>query len=150
VWALLGNLPEPVVRNRFLVVPNGWMYVLGAFALLILGTAASRLHLRPGDAARPGGRYALTSGTHMFIWGVILATFYPVLYLLAVSFNRNDTLAGALPREGNLFVRAGVFPNPADISPVQYQKVLSQTHILALPVGPDRPAARRRVWASSG
>jgi len=130
VWALLGNLPEPVVRNRFVVVPNGWAFLLGAFALLILGTAASAYTF--GLATRPGraGAYALTSGTHMFIWGVILTTFYPVIYLLAVSFNRNDTLAGALPREGNLFVRAGVFPNPVDISTVQYEKVLSQTHIL--------------------
>ncbi|MFU8887981.1 MAG: sugar ABC transporter permease [Trueperaceae bacterium] len=132
VWALLGNLPEPVVRNRFVVVPNGWAFLLGAFALLILGTAASAytfgLATRPGRAAA----YALTSGTHMFIWGVILTTFYPVLYLLAVSFNRNDTLAAALPREGHLLVRAGVMPNPADISLVQYQKILSQTHILPL------------------
>ena len=130
VWALLGNLPEPVVRNRFIVVPNGWMFLLGAFALLIFGTAASAYTF--GLATRPGraGAYALTSGTHMFIWGVILTTLYPVVYLLAVSFNRNDTLAGALPRVGNLFVRAGVVPNPADISTVQYVKVLSQTHIL--------------------
>lgn len=131
VWGLLGNLPEAVVRDRFVVVPNGWAFLLGAFALLILGTAASAYTY--GLATRPGraNAYALTSGTHMFIWGVILATFYPVLYLLAVSFNRNDTLAGALPREGNLFVRAGVIPNPVDFSTVQYEKVLSQTHMLA-------------------
>lgn len=130
VWALLGNLPESILRNRFVVVPNGWMFILGSFALLIAGTAATAytygLATRPGRAAA----YAMTSGTHMFIWGVILATFYPVLYLLAVSFNRNDTLAGALPREGHLLVRSGVIPNPVDFSTVQYQKVLSQTHIL--------------------
>jgi arabinogalactan oligomer / maltooligosaccharide transport system permease protein len=66
----------------------------------------------------------------MFIWGVILAVFYPVVYLLAVSFNRNDTLAAALPRQGNLLVRAGVLPNPADFSFAQYEKVLSHTNIL--------------------
>jgi len=130
VWALLGNLPEPVVRNRFVVVPNGWAFLLGAFVLLIGGTAAAAytygLAKRPGRAAA----YALTAGTHMFIWGVILTTFYPVLYLVAVSFNRNDTLASTLPREGHLLVRAGVIPNPAEISLAQYQKVLSQTHIL--------------------
>jgi len=132
VWALVANLPEDVVRDRFVVVPNGWIFVLGAFALLVFGTATTAycygLATRPGRATA----YALTSGTHMFIWGVILATFYPVLYLLAVSFNRNDTLAGALPSEGNLLVRAGVIPNPADFALVQYEKVLSQTHIQAL------------------
>lgn len=130
VWGMLGNLPEAVLRNRFVVIPNGWMFLLGAFVLLIAGTAATAytygLATRPGRAAA----FALTSGTHMFIWGVIAMVFYPVVYLLAVSFNRNDTLAGALPREGNVLVRSGVIPNPADFSFVQYEKVLSQTHIL--------------------
>jgi arabinogalactan oligomer / maltooligosaccharide transport system permease protein len=130
VWALIGNLPEPIVRNRFLIVPNGWMYVLGSFAIVILGIAASAYAY--GLATRPGRAvaYAVTMGTHMFVWGVILSVFYPVVYLLAVAFNRNDTLAGALPRQGNLLVRAGVFPNPADASTAQFEKVLSQTHLL--------------------
>ncbi len=130
VGMLLTNLPEAVVRNRFLIVPNGWVYVLSAFVLVILGLAASAYAY--GIATRPGRAvaYAVTMGTHMFIWGVILAIFYPVVYLLAVSFNRNDTLAGALPREGNLLVRSGVMPNPADFAFVQYEKVLSQTNIL--------------------
>ncbi len=130
IATLLGSLPDDVVRNRFVVIPNGWAYVLGAFALAILGIAASAYAF--GVATRPGRAvaYAITMGTHMFIWGVILAIFYPVVYLLAVSFNRNDTLAAALPREGNLFVRAGVLPNPADFSLAQYEKVLSHTTIL--------------------
>jgi arabinogalactan oligomer / maltooligosaccharide transport system permease protein len=130
VWALLGNLPEPITRQRFLVIPDGWAYVLGAFALLVLGTAAAAYTY--GLATRPGraGAYAVTSGTHMFIWGVILTTFYPVLYLLAVSFNRRDTITGGLPREGHLLIRSGVFPDPADFSLTQYQKVLSHTHIV--------------------
>lgn len=130
IWGLLGNLPETILRNRFVVIPNGWLFVLGAFILLIAGTATTAYTY--GLATRPGraGAYALTSGTHMFLWGVIAMVFYPVVYLLAVSFNRNDTLAGALPREGNVLVRSGVFPNPVDFSFVQYEKVLSQTHIL--------------------
>lgn len=129
-WALLANLPDEVVRNRFIVVPNGWAFVLGAFALAIVGIAGAAYAY--GRATRPGKAvaYAVTAGTHLFLWGVVLMTFYPVVYLLAVSFNRNDTLAGALPREGNLLVRAGVLPNPADFSTIQYQKVLEQTNIL--------------------
>ena len=130
VWALIGSMPEPLVRNRFLIVPNGWMYLLGSFAIVVLGIAASAYAY--GLATRPGRAvaYAVTMGTHMFVWGVILSVFYPVVYLLAVAFNRNDTLAGALPREGNLLVRAGVIPNPADASTAQFEKVLSQTHLL--------------------
>lgn len=130
IWALLAAMPDPVVRSRFLIIPNGWAYVLGAFGLAIAGLAAGAYAY--GVATRPGRAvaYAVAMGTHIFMWGVILAIFYPVVYLLAVAFNRNDTLAGALPRTGNLLVRAGVFPNPADASTAQFEKVLSQTHIL--------------------
>jgi arabinogalactan oligomer / maltooligosaccharide transport system permease protein len=132
--ALLANLPDDVRVNRFVVVPNGFAFVLGAFALLIVATGGAAYAY--GLATRPGRAlaYAITSGTHLFLWGVIALTFYPVVYLLAVSFNRNDTLAGALPREGSVWVRSGVFPNPADFSLVQYQKVLEQTHLLPLQV----------------
>jgi arabinogalactan oligomer/maltooligosaccharide transport system permease protein len=75
-------------------------------------------------------RYAVTAGTHLFLWAAILTTFYPVIYLLAVSFNENDTLAGALPQEGPLWVRAGILPDPARISLEQYQKVLSATNVV--------------------
>jgi arabinogalactan oligomer / maltooligosaccharide transport system permease protein len=129
VWALLGNLPDPILRNRFLIIPNGWMYVAGAFVIAVAGIAASAYCY--GLATRPGRAtvYALTMGTHLFIWGVILVIFYPVVYLLAVAFNRNDTLAGSLPRVGNLLVRAGVFPDPATFSLHQFQKVLSHTNL---------------------
>jgi len=130
VWALLGSMPEPITYQRFLVIPRGWAYVLGAFALAVLGTAAVAYTF--GLATRPGKAqaYALTSGTHMFVWGVIFTTFYPVVYLLGVSFNRRDTITGALPREGNLLFRSGVFPDPAEFSFAQYAKVLSHTHLL--------------------
>jgi arabinogalactan oligomer / maltooligosaccharide transport system permease protein len=130
IWLLLGNLPDPIVRNRFLILPNGWRAVLGAFLLAIAGIAACAYLY--GRATRPGRAvaYAITMGTHMFVWGVILTIFYPVVYLLAVAFNRNDTLGGALPREGGLLFRAGVFPDPSTISTSQFEKVLSQTHLL--------------------
>jgi len=130
IWLLLTNLPDEVVRNRFIVIPNGWAYILGAFVVAIAGLGGSAYAY--GIATRPGraGAYALTMGTHIFIWGVLLLVFYPVAYLLAVSFNRNDTLAAALPRAGNVLVRAGVLPDPADFSLAQYEKVLSHTTML--------------------
>jgi arabinogalactan oligomer / maltooligosaccharide transport system permease protein len=129
IWALLGNLPEPIVRNRFLIIPNGWMYLLGSFALAIAGLAAGAYSF--GLATRPGRAvaYAFTMGTHLFIWGVILTIFYPVIYLLAVAFNENNTLATALPRQGGLLVRAGVIPDPSRISMRQFETVLSHTNL---------------------
>ena len=121
VYLLFATAPEAIVRNRMLVVPGAWKRFLAASALVILGiSAVAYLY---GLATRPlrAARYAVTAGTHIFLWLVILAVFYPVAYLLAVALNRNDTLAGALPREGNLLVRAGVVPNPAGFSRVQFQ-----------------------------
>lgn len=130
IWALFATAPDPIVRQRFLVVPWGWARVAGALALAI-GMVAGTAWLW-GRSRRPmrAGRYALAAGTHLFLWAAILTTFYPVIYLLAVSFNENDTLAGALPREGPLWVRAGILPDPSRISLEQYQKVLSATHVV--------------------
>jgi len=132
VYLLASTAPEPVMRGRMLVIPGAWWRFLGMF-VLVTGGLALCAYLY-GLATRPlrAWRYAVTASTHIFIWLVILAVFYPVVYLLSVSFNRNDTLAGALPREGNLLVRSGVFPNPADLSVVQYLKVLRETHLLPL------------------
>jgi len=129
VWLLLGTAPEPIMRDRMLVIPGAWWRFLSSFVLVIL--ALGGMAYLYGLATRPlrAWRYAVTAGTHIFIWVVVLAVFYPVVYLLSVSFNRNDTLAGALPRTGNILVRAGVLPNPADISVVQYEKVLRETHL---------------------
>ena len=130
VIALIVTAPEPIVRHRMLVIPGGWQRFLGIFVLICGGIAA--IAYLYGLATRPmrAGRYALTAGTHVFMWVVIVLVFYPVIYLLAVSFNRNNTLAGALPREGNLLVRSGVIPDPANISVVQYTKVLQEFHVL--------------------
>ena len=130
VWALIATAPEAIMRERMLVIPGAWWRFLSAF-FLVIGAIAGMAYLY-GLATRPlrAARYAVTAGTHIFIWLVVLAVFYPVVYLLSVSFNRNDTLAGALPRTGNILVRAGVLPNPADISVVQYEKVLRETHLV--------------------
>jgi arabinogalactan oligomer/maltooligosaccharide transport system permease protein len=132
IWLLFSTAPDPVRKGFFLVLPGGWQRLLAGI-ITISGALAAGAWLT-GRLTRPGkaGQYAAAMGTHLFIWVVILGAFYPVIYLLAVSFNRNNTLAGALPRAGNLLVRAGVLPDPAGFSAVQYQKVLAQTHLLPL------------------
>ncbi len=129
VVVLLFTAPEARLEGRFLVVPFGWARLLGAFLAAVLGiglvTYVRGLMTRPGKA----GQYALTAGTHLFMLGTIALVFYPIVYLLAVSFNRNNTLATALPQEGNLLVRAGVFPDPGLFSFVQYRTVLGQTTV---------------------
>jgi len=127
---LITTTPPAVSEGRFLVIPFGWLRLLAGF-LVAVSAVSSSAYLY-GRVKRPAraGQYALTAGTHLFIWSCILLTFYPVFFLLGVSFNRNDSITSPLPREGNALVRSGVLPNPADLSTVQYHKVLSETHIL--------------------
>ncbi len=121
--------PEAVREGRFWVIPLGWLRFLLGF-VIVIGAISGSAYLY-GRATRPGkaAQYAVTAGTHLFIWGVLLLTFYPIVYLLAVSFNRNDSITGALPTTGNVFVRSGVVPDPADVSLAQYQRVLSDTNV---------------------
>ncbi|WMT56292.1 sugar ABC transporter permease [Truepera radiovictrix] len=84
-----------------------------------------------GRATKPmkAFRTAITWSKHLFLWVAVLLTLYPVIYLVGVSFGRSNALASIPPREGNLLVRAGVLPNPADFSLVQYRRVLADTHL---------------------
>ena len=130
IYAVVASAPEPVREGQFLVVDWGWARALAVIVLLAtslgLGAYLYGRITRPGKAVQ----YALSMATHVFLWVVLLLTFYPVIYLLAVSLNRKNSVAGALPSQGGLLVRAGVLPDPAEFSLVQYQKVLSQTHVL--------------------
>ncbi|MEZ4608446.1 MAG: hypothetical protein R2865_17065 [Deinococcales bacterium] len=98
----------------FLRVPYGWLWFLLGF-IVINGGIALAAYLY-GRATRPtrAGQYALTAATHLFIWVVILLTFYPIVYLLAVSFNKNDSITTPLPKVGNIIFRSGVLPDPSN------------------------------------
>ncbi|UCH28011.1 MAG: sugar ABC transporter permease [Trueperaceae bacterium] len=126
---LVATTPPPVTEELFLVIPRGWIRFLGGFGVVV--AALSSCAYLYGRARRPAraGQYALTAGTHLFIWLVIGLVFYPVVYLLSVSFNRNNSVANIPPKGGNLLVRSGVLPDPAEVSLVQYAKVLSDTHL---------------------
>ncbi len=129
VLIMTGSGPAAAQQDRFLFVPYGWLWFLVGFAGVAgLVAAASYLY---GRATRPAKarRYALASVKHVVIWVAILATLYPVIYLVGVSFNRNNALAAVPPREGNLLVRSGVVPDPADLSLIQYTRVLSESHL---------------------
>lgn len=124
-------LSTPVLaQGGFIRIPYGWLWFLIIFTVVTVGIAFAAYAY--GKATRPGkaGQYALTAATHMFIWVVILLTFYPVIYLLSVSLNQNDSITASLPRTGNILFRAGVLPDPAKFSFIQYQRILSETHLL--------------------
>ena len=130
VTGLIVTSPEAVVTQRFLVIPSGWVRFLAGFFAIVAGV--SLITWMYGKATRPmkAGQYALAAGTHLFLWLVIALILYPVVYLVAVSLNSTNSLTSSLPRVGSVFVRAGIVPDPERFSWVQYQKILSETHIL--------------------
>lgn len=127
---LVGVAFAQVDRSRFLVVPYGWLRLLLGF-IVVAGVIIGGAYLY-GQRTRPSkkGDYAVTALSHVFIWVFILLTLYPVINMVAISFNRISNLNTPPPREGNLLVRAGILPDPANFSLVQYQDILSDTHIL--------------------
>ena len=92
--AWLGLLPllsvafAQINRDRFLIIPYGWLRVLVGF--IVISSAIALAAYLYGRATRPNkaGAYAMTAVSHMFIWVFIILTLYPVVNLLAVSFNR--------------------------------------------------------------
>lgn len=120
-----------VDRSRFLVVPYGWLKLLIGFVIvagaIIWGAYYYGVRTRPSKK----NAYALTAVSHIFIWVFILLTLYPVINMVAVSFNRVSNLATPPPKEGWLPIRAGILPDPSKFSLVQYRTVLQDTHILS-------------------
>jgi arabinogalactan oligomer/maltooligosaccharide transport system permease protein len=135
IGACLGLLPllsvafAQIDRSRFLVIPYGWLRLLVGF-VIVAGVIVLAAYLY-GRATRPNkaGSYALTAVSHLFIWMFILLTLYPVINVLAVSFNRVNNLNTPPPREGSLLVRAGILPDPSGFSLSQYRSVLSDTNL---------------------
>lgn len=119
-----------LAQGSFITVPYGWLKFLIGFIIITGGIGLSAYFY--GKATRPNKAvsYAVTAATHMFIWVVIILTLYPVVYLLAVSFNKNNSITSPLPRSGNILFRSGVLPDPANFSLAQYQNMLEDTHIL--------------------
>ncbi len=127
---ILSASPFAFAQAEMLRIPFGWLKFLTAFVVVAGGVAlAAYLY---GKATRPqkANMYALSMATHIFIWVVIALTLYPVVYLLAISLSKNDSITATLPKTGNIIFRSGVLPDPAKFSFVQYQKVLGQTHLL--------------------
>ena len=67
IWYLFASLPDPVIRDRFLVLEGGWRNLLAAFFTGVVGISLAAWAW--GKAVRPGkaGAYAVTAGTHLLL-----------------------------------------------------------------------------------
>ena len=125
----LGVAFAQIDRNRFLVIPYGWLRLLIGFIIVASAIIGGAYLYGRATSRNKASAYATTAVSHTFIWVFILLTLYPVINLLAVSFNRINNLNTPPPKIGNLLVRAGILPDPSKFSLVQYQNVLNETHL---------------------
>lgn len=131
------RVPLQAVRpsSSILRVENGWvtflLFLLGVVGLLLLTSLAGTLWGRRVTGRRiQFGAVLGDQLTHLFIWLVIIAAIYPLLFVLLASFDpRNSLYQFFLPTEGNVFVRSGVVPNFANSSLENYQRLIDGINI---------------------
>ncbi len=70
VWWILSSMPDPILRERFLVLPGGWRYMLGAFVVAVAGIGLAAWAW--GKAVRPGkaGAYAIQGCGAFLVEGI--------------------------------------------------------------------------------
>ncbi|MCL6526633.1 MAG: sugar ABC transporter permease [Thermaceae bacterium] len=133
---LLGRV-QPRVPFGFVFIERGWLYALGGITLLVALILGYSLILTALSNARTGRRRSpwplFGQGvTHLFLWLVLIVALYPVLQIVAASFDPNNSLYRlAPPQSDNLLVRSRVIPDFAQASLENYRKLFDGVQIYA-------------------
>lgn len=110
-------------------VPHGWAYALAgiaaaALALLVgclLVTAVLNRRRRRARSPWPTYRRGLT---HLFLAGVLVLVYYPILHLVAASFDPRNALFSFRPVDSDLvLVRAKVLPDLSQLAWSNYLRL---------------------------
>lgn len=111
-------------------VPYGWLYALvgylGLAALLLILSFLYTFWLfrRHGRRKSPWPVF-LEGLTHLFLWSVLLLTYYPVVQVVAASFDpTNNLFSFRRPETGFLLLDAKVLPYIPEPSLENYQKLV--------------------------
>lgn len=128
VSALPGKI-QPHVAFGSILVPWGWLWPVGGVVSLILlvllyafvyaafSYRRSRRRLRPWAIFGQGL-------THLLLWIFILMVYYPIIQVLAASFNPNNNLFSFKPVASSfLLLKAKVLPDLTQFSWVNYVKL---------------------------
>lgn len=134
-WVLFVYFPgllariQPNTPPGFIRVENGWVYALGgllvAVGLIVLYAWLATL-VSNRRAQRKHSFWPLVGQglTHLFMFLVLVFAYYPVLQILAASFDPRNTLYRILPpASDNLLVRARVIPDFSQLSWENYAKL---------------------------
>jgi arabinogalactan oligomer/maltooligosaccharide transport system permease protein len=134
-WVLFVYFPSLLARIQpntppgFVRIENGWVYALGGLLVvvgLILAYAWLVTYINNSRANRKRSFWPLFGQglTHLFMFLVLLFAYYPVLQILAASFDPRNTLYRILPpASDNLLVRARVIPDFSQLSWENYAKL---------------------------
>jgi arabinogalactan oligomer/maltooligosaccharide transport system permease protein len=143
VWLLFFYVPsllnrvQPRVPFGFVFIERGWLYVLGGVLLLVALILAYSLVFTSLSNARSGRRRSpwplFAQGvTHLFLWLVLIVALYPVLQIVAASFDPNNSLYRlAPPQSDNLLVKSRVIPDFSQASLENYRKLFDGVRVYA-------------------
>lgn len=134
-WVLFIYFPSLLARIQpntppgFIRIENGWVYALSGLLViigLILAYAWLVTYISNSRAGRKRSFLPLFGQglTHLFMFMVLVFAYYPVLQILAASFDPRNTLYRILPpASDNLLVRARVIPDFSQLSWENYAKL---------------------------
>lgn len=122
-------------------VPYGWVYALGGFLLLALFLLLYSLayvaltHRLQGKRRSPWPLF-LQGVTHLFLWVLILLVYYPVVQVVAASFDpTNNLFSFKRPETGFLLLDAKVVPYLPAPSLENYAKLVEGVVLYPYQVG---------------
>lgn len=131
-WVLFVYFPSLLARIQpntppgFIRVENGWAYalvaLLAAVGLILLYALVVTYinNLRKGRKRSPFPLFG-QGLTHLFLILVLLLAYYPILQILAASFDPRNTLFRIFPpASDNLLIRARVIPDFSQLSWANY------------------------------
>ncbi|GIW32766.1 sugar ABC transporter permease [Meiothermus sp.] len=134
-WVLFVYFPgllariQPNTPPGFIRIENGWVYALSGLLIiigLILAYAWLVTYINNSRTRRKRSFWPLFGQglTHLFMFLVLVFAYYPVLQILAASFDPRNTLYRILPpASDNLLVRARVIPDFSQLSWENYAKL---------------------------
>lgn len=134
-WVLFVYFPgllariQPNTPPGFVRIENGWVYALGGLLvavglILLYAWLVTLVSNRRAQRKRSFWPLAGQGLTHLFMLLVLVFAYYPVLQILAASFDPRNTLYRILPpASDNLLVRARVIPDFSQLSWENYAKL---------------------------
>ncbi|PZA08608.1 sugar ABC transporter permease [Meiothermus sp. PNK-Is4] len=125
----LAGRVQPRVPFGFVRLEHGWLYALGGLlaivgVILVYSLALTAYHNRRRGSRKSPWPLFGQGVTHLLLWIFLLFAYYPVVQIVAASFDPTNSLYkfGA-PKTGNLLIDSRVLPDFSQASLENYAKL---------------------------